>query len=627
MDPHNIPLALAAIIGLGIGAQWLAWRVKLPSILLLLLTGFLVGPILGWFQPNDLLGDLMHPLISLAVGVILFEGGLTLKLDELGKIGAIVLRMCTIGVLVTWVLAAGLLNGLVLLPWPLAILFGAVLTVTGPTVIGPLLRHVRPQGRVGPIANWEGIVADVIGATLAVLTFHAISDSVHAESSTFWNTLGGLGMTVIVGTVAGLIGTAVLSVPLRRFWVPDSLHSPLTLAIVLMVFVLADRLQHESGLLAVTLMGFLMANQRGTSIHHIIEFKENLRTLLISSLFIVLAASLELESLQQLGWREFTFVGLLILAIRPIAVRLALAGSDANRAERRFLAWLAPRGVVAAAITALFAGRLADPELMGDAVMPEAARLVPLSFLVIIATVAVYGLSAAPIARRLKLATANPQGVWIIGGSPFAQAVAKALTDLKLPVIMMDTNRQSVAKARLEGIRAFYGSALAADAEEHVPLGGIGRVLALTSNDEVNSLALVHLMELFGRAEIYQLVPSGFSAKKETADNLRGRYLFHPKASFAELESRLRAGGRIAVTPLSEEFTFDDFMAHHEQSALPLFRLTAEGNLGIFVNDATVAPNPGDRLISLVEPEEPETKKATKKPADDSAAPSLGVQA
>ncbi len=609
MDPHNIPLALAAIVGLGIGAQWLAWRVKLPSILLLLLTGFLVGPILRWFQPEDLLGDLMHPLISLAVAVILFEGGLTLKLDELGKIGSIVLRMCTIGVLVTWILAAALLHALVLLPWPLAILFGAVLTVTGPTVIGPLLRHVRPQGRVGPIANWEGIVADVIGATLAVLTFHAISDSGLAESSTLWSTLGGLAMTAIVGTIAGLLGTLVLSLPLRRFWVPDSLHSPLTLAVVLMVFVLADRLQHESGLLAVTLMGFLMANQRGTSIHHIIEFKENLRTLLISSLFIVLAASLELQSLLELGWREMTFVAILILAIRPIAVTMALAGSDANGAERKFLAWLAPRGVVAAAITALFAGRLADPELMGAAVMPEAARLVPLSFLVIIATVAVYGLSAAPLARRLQLATANPQGVWIIGGSPFAQAIAKSLTELDLPVVMMDTNRQSVAKARLDGIQAFYGSALAADSEEHIPLGGIGRVLALTSNDEVNSLALVHLMELFGRAEIFQLVPSGVSAKKETADNLRGRYLFHPKANFAELANRLRAGGRIAVTPLSEEFTFEDFMAHHEQSAWPLFRLTPEGNLGIFATDATVTPNPGDKLISLVEPEAPSAPK------------------
>ena len=601
LDPHNIPLALAAILVLGVGAQWLAWRIKLPSILLLLLTGFLVGPILGWFQPEDLLGDLMHPLISLAVGVILFEGGLTLKLDELGKIGSIVLRMCTIGVLVTWVIAASLLVVLVQLPLPLAILFGAVLTVTGPTVIGPLLRHVRPQGRVGPIANWEGIVADVIGATLAVLTFHAISDSVHAESSALWVTVWGLIMTVVVGTVAGLLGTAALSFPLRRYWVPDSLHSPLTLALVLLVFVVSDRIQHESGLLAVTLMGFLLVNQRGTSIHHIIEFKENLRTLLISSLFIVLAASLKMDSMLELGWREFAFVGILIVAIRPIAVRAALLGSDANAAERTFLSWLAPRGVVAAAITALFAGRLADPEIMGAAVMPEAARLVPLAFLVIIATVAVYGLGAAPLARRLQLATANPQGVWIVGASPFAQAVAKALTDLDLAVVLMDTNRQSVAKARLDGIQAFYGSALAADAEEHIPLGGLGRALALTSNDEVNSLAAVHLLELFGRAEIYQLVPSGVNAKNETAENLRGRYLFHPSANFETLEERLRLGGRIAVTPISDAFSYEDFMAHHQQRAMPLFRLTAEGSLVVFVQGGEPTAQAGDRLISLVE--------------------------
>ncbi len=604
MPAENIPIALAAIALLGVIAQWLAWRLKLPSILLLLLTGFLVGPITGWFDPKALLGDLMHPLISLAVGVILFEGGLTLKLGELGKIGGIVLRLCTIGVAVTWVLATLLLHGLVELPWNLSILFGAVLTVTGPTVIGPLLRHVRPQGRVGPVANWEGIVADVIGATLAVLTFHAISD-VGIEGSGLSLTLMGLLKTAVVGTIAGVIGALLLGIPLRRYWVPDYLHSPLTLGLVLGTFVVSDRIQHESGLLAVTLMGFLMANQKATSIHHIIEFKENLRTLLISSLFVILAASLNMDSMLELSWREFVFVGILIVAVRPIAVVAALTGSNANKAERRFLACLAPRGVVAAAITALFAARLADPEIMGAGVIPEAARLVPLSFLVIVATVTVYGLGAAPLARKLGLATANPQGVLIIGGGTFAQAVAKALTEKGLVVVMLDTNRQSVAKARLNGIMAYYGSALAADAEEHIPLGGIGRVLALTSNDEVNSLVALHFVELFGRAEVYQLVPSGISAKKETATNLRGRYLFRETARFTELEERLQRKSRVASTTLSEEFDFEAYSKHHEQGALPLFRLTADGNLTVFVSGGTPVAQPGDTIIGLVDEEAP----------------------
>ncbi|MEZ6004211.1 MAG: sodium:proton antiporter [Planctomycetota bacterium] len=602
MPPELIPVALAGILALGVFAQWLAWRLKLPSILLLLLAGFLVGPLTGWLDPKVLLGDLMHPLISLGVGVILFEGGLTLKTAELGKIGGIVLRLCTAGVVITWVLATFLLHLLVQLPLPLAFLFGAVLTVTGPTVIGPLLRHVRPQGRVGPIANWEGIVADVIGATLAVLTFHAIAEP-PAETGAFLATFWGLVKTAVVGSLAGVVGALLLGVPLRRYWVPDSLHSPLALAILLVVFVVADRLQHESGLLAVTLMGFLLANQRATAIRHIIEFKENLRTLLISTLFVVLAASLKLDSLLELGWREVLFVVLLIVFIRPTAVTLALFGSNATLAERRFLGALAPRGVVAAAITALFAGRLADPVLMGDRIMPEAVRLVPLSFLVIIATVAVYGLAAAPIARRLKLASANPQGVLVIGGSRFALAVCRALVSLELPVVLLDTNRQSVAKARLDGIKAVYGSALAADAEEHLPLGGIGRVFGMTSNDEVNSLSALHYIELFGRAEVYQLVPSGISAKQETSGNLHGRYLFREGARFDELETRMGRGARIAITQLTESFPYEAFREHHENNAIPLFRLTPEGTLVVFTAGSTPAPAIGDRLISLVEKE------------------------
>ncbi|MCB9906844.1 MAG: cation:proton antiporter [Planctomycetes bacterium] len=583
-------------------AQWLAWRLKLPSILLLLLAGFLVGPITGWLHPQDLLGELLHPLISLAVGVILFEGGLTLKLAELGKIGTIVLRLCTLGVLATWALAAGLLHFLVLFSWPLALLFGAVLTVTGPTVIGPLLRHVRPHGRVGPVANWEGIVADVIGATLAVLTFHAILDADVAQVG-LGPTLWGLAKTVLVGSAAGGLGAWILSVPLRRYWIPDNLQSPWSLGLVLAVFVASDRMQHESGLLAVTLMGFLMANQKGASIQHIIEFKENLRTLLLSSLFVVLAASLRLESLTELSWREFAFVGLLIVLVRPVAVGLALVGSSATRAERSFLAWLAPRGVVAAAITALFAGRLADAQLMGERVMPEAARLVPLSFLVIVATVTVYGLTAAPLARRLQLASANPQGVLIVGGSLFAQAVAKALGELKLAVVLMDTNHQTVAKARLAGIQAIYGSALAADAVEHIPLGGLGRMMAMTSNDEVNSLATLHFAELFGRAETYQLSPSGISAKRETSSNLHGRYLFQDTARFEDLERRLAQGHRLATTQLTEAFSFAEFLAHHGDDALPLFRYTPDGRLIVSVQGSPPNPQPGDKLISLLGPE------------------------
>lgn len=584
---------------------------------MLLLVGILVGPTLGLLDPEPLFRDWLHPLISLAVGLILFEGGLSLEISELRKIGPLVLRLATVSVAITWVLAAGLAHYLVGLQWPLAILFGSILTVTGPTVVGPLLNHIRPQGRVGSIAKWEGIVVDVIGATVAVLVFHTIAHGAQPGELAISMTAIGLAKTALVGTVAGLLGALCLGVPLKRFWIPDSLHIPLTLGIVLAVFVGSDRLQHESGLLAVTLMGFLLANQKGASLHHIIEFKENLRTLLIAGLFVVLAASVELRDLLDLGWREYSFVALLILFIRPLAVQACMIGSDASKPERAFLSFLAPRGVVAAAISALFAAQLSDPVAMGDAVIPEAESLVPLSFLVIMVTVAFYGLAASPISRRLGLSKANPQGCLIIGGSPFALELAKSLVDLGFDIVLMDTNRESVAKARLAGIVAISGSAIAADSEERLPLGGIGRILALTPNDQVNALACLHFRELFGRAEMYQLPPWGISAKHESSGNLRGRYLFGADARFAELNDLIESGARISSTPLTEEFTFEHYIDHNRQGLLPLFRLNAEGQLSIFSPESPPTAQAGDRIIALVSPQDSSTQESNDGPPED----------
>lgn len=566
----------------------------------------MVGPVLHILDPDLLFADWLHPLISLAVGIILFEGGLSLEIAELRKIGPLVLRLCTLGVAVTWVMATGLSHYLIGLPWNLSILFGAILTVTGPTVVGPLLNHVRPQGRVGWIAKWEGIVADVIGATLAVLVFHTIAHGAQPSELALSMTLLGLVKTVAVGTVAGVLGAVALGLPLQRYWVPDSLHIPLTLGILLAVFVGSDTLQHESGLLAVTLMGFLLANQKRASIHHIIEFKENLRTLLIAGLFVVLAASVEVSELLELGWREYTFVVLLIAVIRPVSVQLSMLGSDANHPERAFLSFLAPRGVVAAAISALFAAQLADPVAMGDAVIPEAAALVPLSFLVIVGTVGFYGLAASPIARHLGLAKANPQGCLIVGGSPFVLAIAKALRELDLDVVLMDTNRESMANARMEGLIGIWGSAIAADSVERLPLGGVGRILAMTPNDEVNSLASMHFRELFGSAGVYQLRPSGISAKQETSGRLHGRYLFEEGARFSELDQRFEDGARVIATPLTQTFTFEHYLDHNKSGVVPLFRVGADGQLVIFSGEFPPNGQAGDRIVSVVSPK-PET--------------------
>lgn len=596
--PVGPMLALALIGAAGIGAQWLAWRLRLPSILLLLLAGILVGPILGWLEPRGLFGQVLDPLVSLAVGVILYEGGLSLRVKELGAHGSPILRLLTVGVIVTWVLATLFALTVAGLPWETAMVLGAILTVTGPTVIGPLLRQIRPRGAVEAIAKWEGIVVDVVGATLAVLVLHTITEGRMTEGAVHsaGTALIDLAKTIVVGGGFGLLGTYALVIPLRRHLVPDELENAVSLAVVLGIFVVSDQLAHESGLLAVTLMGFLLANRDDVSVHHIIEFKENLRVLLISTLFIVLAATIELDALIACGLGGLGFVALLILVVRPASVMFSMVGTDLTMADRAFLSALAPRGIVAAAVSSLFALRLQE------AGVPGAEQLAPLSFLVIVVTVAVYGLGAGPLARRLGLSDPDAQGALIAGAGPFALALGSALRKLEIAVVHVDSNRASIAQARLDGLTAHYGSILSGKVVEALPLGGTGRFLGLTPNDEVNALAAAHFGALYGRAEVYQSAAED-SGGDEVRRDLRGRVLFRPDMTSGRLDTLVRRGAIVKATPLTEEFGFEDFCSRHGEETVPL-GVAEDGRIEFFTADREPEARAGQTLLSLVMPED-----------------------
>ena len=590
MNEHFVLLGLAALAVVGMAAQWAAWRLRLPSILLLLVCGIVAGPVTGLLDPDALLGKMLFPVVSLSVALILFEGGLSLDVEELRHAGATVARLVTLGVLLTWALAtvaAVLFAGLA---WDVALVFGAILTVTGPTVIGPLLRHVRPKGPVGSVAKWEGIVVDPIGATLALLVFEALLVPTLGESTR--SAALGLARTILFGGGIGVIGALALGACLRRHWVPDHLESPLTLAAVLGGFALADELQRESGLLAVTAMGFTLANQRSVRLRRIVEFKENLRVLLISTLFLLLSARLELSELTATGLGGLAFVLALVLVVRPASVLLSTLGSRLELRDRLFLAALAPRGIVAAAVSSVFALRLEE------AGRPQASLLAPLAFVVIIGTVAVYGLTAGPIARRLGLSDPDAQGALLVGAGRFARALAGALRDEGLGVALVDTNRARVRDARLDGLRVTLGSALEPGLDERMDLGGIGKLLALTPNSEVNTLACLHFDDLFGRAETYRLVGSA-----DAASDLGGRELFADGAAFAALEQRTVRGATVRVTPLTERFGLAAFREHHGEQALLLGRISREGRLAFFCRDDEPAAKAGDRLLSLTDPE------------------------
>ena len=597
MIPESTLLALASVVILGIGAQWVAWRLHLPSILLLLIVGFVAGPVLGFLDPDALLGNLLIPFVSISVALILFEGGLSLQFSELRETTRVLVILVSLGAAVTWFLGAAFGYGLLGLDLRLAVLLGAILIVTGPTVVGPLLRHVRPTRQVASLLKWEGIVIDPIGAILSVLVFEAILAGEPGSASA--SPLVGLATTVFVGMASGALGAGILLVTLRRYWIPDFLQESVSLMVVIGVHVGAGFLQQESGLLAVTSMGIILANQKSVNVVHIIEFKENLRVLLISSLFILLAARLDRNSLQDLGWRSLAFLGALILVARPLAVHLSTWGSRLSSKERHFLSWMAPRGIVAASVASVFALHLAE------AGYTQANRLVPLTFLVIVGTAAIYGLTARPVARWLGVAQLNPQGVLMLGAHRWAREIARSLQDKGFRVQMVDSDWQNIAQARMAGIPAHYGNVLAEETIERIDLNGLGRLLALTSNDEANSLAALHFAEFFGRQNLFQLPPFEdveHDAAIYSPMHLRGRFLFTPTATHQTISKLFEDGARIKSTNLTGDFGFDDFLRRHGESAIPLLLIDRNGGLNVFATDRKLAPVTGDNLIYLAKP-------------------------
>ncbi len=599
--PEHLFIDLTLILVLGITARWIAWRLHLPSILLLLLSGIVVGPVAGFLNPEEVFGDLLTPLVSISVAVILFEGGLSLSIADLREIGSVVRNLVTLGVVVTWAISTGAAYWILEFDFTLALLLGAILVVTGPTVVIPLLRHVRPKGQIGSVIKWEGILNDPVGALLAVLIYEAIlAGGFHGGpgvvAQEFFESLA-------AGCLVGFVGAALIVLLLRYYWIPDFLQNAFSLMMVVSVFAASNIWKPESGMLATTVMGVVLANQRVCAVKHIVEFKENLRVLIISSIFIILAARLRLSDLADVGLAGVLFLAVLMFVARPAAVFVSAAGSKLSSQERIFLAWMAPRGIVAAAISSIFAARLIE------AGYTQAERLVPVTFFVIIGTVTIYGLGAFPVARRLKLAQGSPQGVLIVGAHSWARLLAQALKRENIRVVLVDSNRTNVAAARLAALPAHYGGILSEQVLDEIDLYGISRLLALTSNDEANSLAALHFAEIFGRAEVYQVPPGNGdrgSRKGAAREHMNGRFLFGPEGTYDRLSELFGTGASVKTTRLTEKFDYPAFRELYGDTALPLFAISEAGNVVVSTAASPLKPRAGQTLVSLLRAEDSE---------------------
>lgn len=594
----EILAGITILLVLGIAAQWIAWRIGVPSILLLLLFGFLAGPISGQLDPDALFGQLLFPLVSLSVAVILFEGGLNLRFRDLPGVRNIVVRLITVGVLVTWILAAVASHYFLGLSIALSVLLGAILTVSGPTVVIPLLRHIRPRAPLGPILRWEGILIDPVGATLSVLVFEAIRAGDIENAS--WIMAIGIFQTLLIGSVMGAFGAILVAVAFRRRLVPDYLHNPFVLTIVLAVFTASNILFRESGLLCVTLMAVILANMRNISIRHVLEFKEDLAALVISAVFIILSARIRLDELETIGLsRGFLFLLVLLFAARPLGVFLSTTASHLSVRERLFLSALAPRGIVAAAVASIFAFELQEMHIT------EANLLVPYTFFTIAATVTYSSLTAPFIGRILGVAERSPQGVLFLGGSRASRMLARIIMEQGFGVLLVDTDSKNVAECRACGLPVAQGDVFEEAFFEQLDFGGLGRLLAMTANKEANALAAVRLSEVFGRSEVYQL---SNPACEPTDDDpvypmhLRGRPLFHAEVSCDVLEERLDAGAEVRALPFDGPAQFGRLRAQGLQRVIPLCVVLSEHRLRIVTADYLPAPKSPGLLIALVDP-------------------------
>jgi NhaP-type Na+/H+ or K+/H+ antiporter len=587
----DLGLVLAGMLMIGFLAQWLAWRVRLPAILFLLLAGIVLGPVSGVLDPDKLLGELLFPTVSLAVALILFEGSLTLRFHELPGIGRAVRGLVSYGAIAALLMLAVAAHLIAGVSWPIAFLYGALGCVTRPTVIAPMLRTLRPNARIANTLRWEGIVIDPLGALFAVLIFEAIVS--REEGHTIGVFLATIGSGVAIGAVAAWL----MAFFLRRQMIPEYLQNYAVLAAVLLAFSLSNELTHESGLLVVTIMGIALGNMRGVHIDDILDFKESLTTVLVSVLFILLAARLAWPLPPGMLFAGIALFAVAQLVVRPVTVALASVGSRLNWRERALIGWVAPRGIVAASVSALFALRL-------DALdVPGADALVPLVFTLIIGTVVLQSATARPLAIWLKVAEPEPRGVLVFGSDQVARAIGKSLHDAGFRVVLADDDWDGIRQARMDGLATFFGNPASPHAERHLDLTGIGRLLAVSTHRERNSLACVHYRQEFGRSKVYRLrnlTPLENTDRAALAGSLLAPPLFDEEMTHGRFADMLERGWRIKLTKLTDTFDWPQFSEQYGSNTVLMFGVEEKGALRVASAKRELEPKPGWTVIALV---------------------------
>lgn len=571
-------LELAGIIILGIFAQWFAWRFKIPAILPLILIGLLVGPIAAEFLTDDhskyiepiwngtkglFPGDGLYYFVSLAISIILFEGGLTLKRDEIKNVGPVITKLITLGSAVTFVGAGVLAHVIFGLGWELSFLFSGLIIVTGPTVITPILRNIPLKKDISAVLKWEGILIDPIGALVAVLVFEFIS--VGGGSGFTKTALTEFGKILLFGTSFGFTFAHALTFVINKKWIPHYLMNVVSLSTVLLVFVESEVFAHESGLLAVVVMGMVLGNGKLKNLNELLYFKESLSVLLISILFILLAANINMEDLMLLySWKTVVLFVIVVFVIRPLAVFLSTYKSNLKLNEKLFISWVGPRGIVAAGIASLFGSKLLKQGVEG------AEYITPLVFMIVLGTVLLNATTARLFAKIVGVFLKDSEGILIVGASKTSRLIARYLQDFGKRVVLIDANKLFIEQSNKAGLEAYEVNVYDDDLTDNIELNDIGYLIAMTGSDAVNNYALKNLSKVFGDHGAFRLISSE-EVKSENFD-LKHQY-FTPKDDYINLSETVRDYPNIHEIMLHSE---DEFKTHIEKihkklQSIPLF--------------------------------------------------------
>ena len=584
-----LPLALTGIVVLGVMAQWISWRLRLPAIVLLLAVGIVIGPVLHVLDPDALFGELLFPLTSLSVAIILFEGALTLRFREIHGLRGPILNLVTLGAAINiFVLTAAALYFL-RAPFGIALLIGTIASVTGPTVVVPMLRAIRPTPAIDKVLRWEGIIIDPIGAILAVIALEFVLKGYN--NHTWWV----LGELILSGTAIGAFAALLLGGLLKRHLVPWYLRNVVTLAILFSAFTASNMLAHEAGLLAVTVMGVMLANMRDLDMEDVLNFKESLTVLLVSLLFIILAARLDLGSFESLGWGFPLFLAAVFLLARPMAVFASATASKLTMRERGLIAWIGPRGIVAAAVASLFALRLEAESV------PGGQLLVPAIFSIIIASVLIQSFTARRLALRWKLAEEQPMGVIIVGSGTVPVAIGQALKKSGFDVTLADSNWDALKRARMGGLKTYFGRIVSDHADHHLDLSGVARLLAMSDRPAQNTLACLHYRSELGTDGVYALRTSEDhdKAKMTLSGSLKMPWLFDDRIDDVTLENALESGAAIKTSKLKDNYTLADLIERSEGLAIPLFAIDPKRRLIPFTSNAEPPAKSGWEIMAL----------------------------